>query len=74
MSQGNREFLSSASSKDKRLTVVALERKHSTEEGVVGGKDGPGLGRKEGHRHIIPPPHTHTPGEGFLEALEAFMF
>lgn len=73
MSQGDREFLSSASSKDKRLTVVALERKHSTEEGVVGGKDGPGLGRKEGHRHITPP-HTHTPGEGFLEALEAFIF
>lgn len=46
MSQGNREFLSSASSKDKRLTVVALERKHSTEEGV-GGK-GWTWTRKEG--------------------------
>lgn len=72
MSQGDGEFLSSASSKDKRLTVVALERKHSTEEGVVGG-EGWTWTRKEGHRHITPP-HTHTPGEGFLEALEAFIF
>lgn len=38
MSQRNHEFLSSASSKDKRLTVVALERKYSTEDGVVVGK------------------------------------
>lgn len=55
MSQGNREFLSSASSKDKRLTVVALERKHFKEEGMVVGKDGTGLRGKEGHRHISPP-------------------
>lgn len=60
-----RVSLSSAHSKGTRLTVVALERKHSKDKGMVVGKDGTRLRGKEGHRHIPPP----TPGKGFLEAF-----